>query len=48
MKPPVTYLQLSVALGVFEHVEEELGALLGPASLSPAKLFGLRTTTTAG
>lgn len=40
--PPVTYLELSVALGVLQHVQEELGALLGPAALSPAELFGLK------
>lgn len=39
------YLELSVALSIFEHVQEELGALLGPASLSPAELFGLEKRT---
>lgn len=38
----MTYLELSVALGVLQHVQEELGALLGPAALSPAELFGLK------
>lgn len=35
------YLQLSVALSIFKHVQKELCTLLGPASLSPAELFGL-------
>ena len=41
-----TYLELSVALCVLQHVQQELCALLGPASLSPAELFGLKTTST--
>lgn len=43
----LTYLELSVALGVLQHVEQELGALLGPAALSPAELLGLKTKQTA-
>lgn len=45
MRDVLPYLQLSVALGIFKHVQEELGALLGPASLSPAELFGLEKKT---
>lgn len=39
------YLQLSVALSIFKHVQKELCTLLGPASLSPAELFGLEKKT---
>lgn len=42
---PETHLELSVALGVFEHVQEELCTLLGPTALSPVKLLGLKTHT---
>lgn len=42
MKPLLTHLELSVALSVLEHVQKELCTLLGPASLSPAELFGLK------
>lgn len=39
----VTHLELSVALSVFEHVQEKLCTFLGPTALSPAKLLGLKT-----
>lgn len=42
---PDTHLELSVALCVFEHVQEELCTLLGPTALSPVKLLGLKTHT---
>lgn len=38
-------LELSIALCIFEHVQQELRALLGPASLCPAPLLGLGTST---
>lgn len=36
-----THLELSVALRVFQHVQQELRAFLGPAALRPAPLLGL-------
>ena len=40
------YLELSIALCVLEHVQEELSALLGPATLCPVELLGLEDTST--